>query len=46
MVLRLEGALNEQDDGVKVTQTLQQGGGVLGRALNALVLERMNARNA
>ena len=56
IVSRLEGAFpgkvtttfNEQDDGVKVTQTFDYtiGGGVLGRALNAVVVERMNERNA
>ena len=56
VVARLEGAFpgtatttfNEQDDGVKVTQTFDYtiGGGVLGRALNAVLVERMNERNA
>lgn len=56
MVFRLEGAfpgtstvtLNEQDDGVKVTQTFDYtiGGGVLGRVLTAVLVERMNEGNA
>ena len=56
VVAQLEGAFpgtvsttfDEQNDGVKVTQTFDYtiGGGVLGRALNAVLVERMNERNA
>ena len=56
VVAQLEGAFpgtvsttfDEQDDGVKVTQTFDYTirGGVLGRALNAVLVERMNERNA
>ena len=40
--------LDEKDDGVRATQTFDYtiGGGALGRALNAVPVERMNARNA